>query len=309
MPYILFPLWLLFQFSFFYSVSLRIDKKIPSVPKINEARAYNFNYIQKIGNVALLSLIIYLTIYGLLGWEFRWHYVAYVFYGIIFLVLDRYLIAVNYNYFEEKGKVPYVSINLSFYQLRIETRFLSIYYFWARGIYTLISIFYFLVLFFFFNPKFAFKLGVFKPDDLITMLKPPPEGRKSSNDVIFDAFNSFSPIQNRNYFKGKVIMSYRQSNGSIENYKVLFSRRRIFLFKEPAFYTGLSALDNIEVTPKKDTLFLSPKHNEYITKLNGNGFSYRIYSKERVFNDTSTYKFKTMEEEREKYKLQEQINF
>lgn len=89
-------LWLFHPVSVIFSLVLRASKKIPVLHAGGPGK--NWNLIRKWGLVSATIMLVYVVVVVLiLGWTLRWYTGLLVMQVICFLILDRYLIAVNYS--------------------------------------------------------------------------------------------------------------------------------------------------------------------------------------------------------------------
>lgn len=317
---ILFILWALLIFSFFYSWELRKKKTIILEPDLFSNRKNQFYYIKRLGMISLCIMIVYLLLIRvLLGWEFRWYYFSYIFFTINLLILDRYLLAVNYAEWEKKGHVEYINIQIVKKKFRIKTKAIGEIYSILRGAYSFLSIGWFVLVLLVFNSKMAFSVGNFKVDDFITAIKPKPQ-----NAHYWRSLQKFPPMttdrygiaKSQSFFSDRVILSYHIKEYEISKARILVSRRRMLIFKKPLFYVSVSSPGQIQINKSNDSLLLGWfgwkqdgrwRNNmpQYITTETKNSrFGFYSFSKERKSlndNDTSP--------KRVKYKLFQKIFF
>lgn len=90
-------LWILHPISLVVSLIIRFRNTVP-VLNIDQTNSFkDWNKIRLYGNIAGAIVLFYIIIVLSTGWTFRWYMGLLILQTIIFLVLDRYLIAVNYN--------------------------------------------------------------------------------------------------------------------------------------------------------------------------------------------------------------------
>ena len=89
-------LWLLHLVSVIFSLVIRAGKRIP-VLHAGGRPGRNWKGIRTAGMLAASIMLLYIAIMVLLGWTLRWYTGLLVLQLAGFLILDRYLIAVNYS--------------------------------------------------------------------------------------------------------------------------------------------------------------------------------------------------------------------
>ena len=90
-------LWILHPVSLVVSLIIRFRKSIP-VLNINKANSFkDWEKIRLYGIIAGIIILLYVIIILSIGWTFRWYIGLLIIQTILFLMLDRYLIAVNYS--------------------------------------------------------------------------------------------------------------------------------------------------------------------------------------------------------------------
>lgn len=99
-------LWLLHPISVIISLVQRFKKDIPVYNAIKNSWFKNWKIIQSLGLISGLSLLSYISIILIFGWTFRSYLGLIILQVVLFVVLDRYLISVNYSkIFWEQSKV------------------------------------------------------------------------------------------------------------------------------------------------------------------------------------------------------------
>lgn len=93
-----FLIWILNPISVIRSLRWLANSKIPVLSEAAEYGSRRWSLIRKWGLSTLIVLSLYLLIIVvILGWTFRWYPAYLVLQTFCFIILDRYLIAVNYS--------------------------------------------------------------------------------------------------------------------------------------------------------------------------------------------------------------------
>ena len=297
-PIMLFVNWLLLMFSFFHAYFLRFQKSISLFPIDKFSLSRNYVVLKKWGGILLILLVVYLVIIcGILGWRFRWYYFFYIFFTVCFLVLDQFLIGVNYPYWQDEGHIDYFSFPfIKRKYIWMEVRFYSYFYYLLRSVYVLLFLLGLLLGLLLFSPKGVFSISQERADGLIARfrLKSDGVGENPYHWKQFADLTSNGIVKNKDYFNGKIILTFVE--GDLlegENNSAMIYCRKCFVFKKPVVCISFEP-QRIYMNATKDTLWLEDSKDkageidiqEYIAKVKQGKtkFVYRVYSRERQFD-------------------------
>ncbi|HLW42722.1 MAG TPA: hypothetical protein VKY82_10190 [Flavobacterium sp.] len=129
-------LWFIHPVSVTVSLILKYGKTIPVLNKNNSKYLGNWERVQRYGLIACAVTILYIAVILFLGWTFRWYIGLLVIQSLLFLIMDRYFIAVNYNkkYWQEKPlkirrKIKIIKVFSNLYLL-LRIPYILLFLFW-----------------------------------------------------------------------------------------------------------------------------------------------------------------------------------